>query len=77
MPSIAFALDRIRLTSDPDDPAGVPCPGCRHILTLHQPEPRSPDRLVGTCDECESWFLIHATARLMLRLPGEADLRDA
>ena len=33
------------------------CPSCENSLTLHQPDPDLPDRILATCDECKSWFL--------------------
>jgi hypothetical protein len=33
------------------------CPQCGHALALHQPDPELPDRLLGTCEECKSWYL--------------------
>jgi hypothetical protein len=36
----------------------IHCLACDCELILHQPDPDLPDRLLGTCDECKSWFLI-------------------
>ena len=33
------------------------CPRCENSLTMHQPDPQLPDRLLATCDDCKSWFL--------------------
>jgi hypothetical protein len=67
MNSTSLILDLIRMRSDPGDRSGVACPGCRHVLTLHQPDPQFPDRLLGTCDVCRAWSLIDSAAGLMLR----------
>ncbi|HWE39040.1 MAG TPA: hypothetical protein VG406_21005 [Isosphaeraceae bacterium] len=40
------------------DLAEAPCPDCRSVLDLHQPEPDRPDRLLGTCPACGLWSLI-------------------
>lgn len=36
------------------------CPRCENSLTLHQPDPELPNRLLATCDECKSWFLANS-----------------
>jgi hypothetical protein len=35
------------------------------------PDQEMPDRLLGTCDECKSWFLIDAVREVMIPLPVE------
>jgi hypothetical protein len=77
MRSLLLALDIIRLVVAPDDLSRSRCPACLDALTLHQPDEMLPDRLLGTCGECHAWFLIDATAELMVRLPDEQALRDA
>jgi hypothetical protein len=72
-----LTFDVIRLGRDREDGSEVPCPACHHDLTFHQPDPECPDRLLGTCEACRTWFLVHAAAGLMLRLPDEEDVRDA
>lgn len=73
--SLSFAITHVG--SDLDHETGMPCPACRRTLTLHQPDPQSPDRMLATCDACDAWFLLHAAAGLMIRLPAEADLLGA
>jgi hypothetical protein len=46
------------------------CPRCEAGLTLHQPDPELPDRLLATCDECKAWFITRADAIELIRLPG-------
>jgi len=77
MSSILLSLDRIRLTSDPDHPLVVQCATCHESLVLHQPDEDLPDRLLGTCPECRTWFLIDCDAEVMVKLPDEDSLRDA
>ena len=36
------------------------CPGCENDLTIHQPDLDLWDRLLATCDECKSWFVLEA-----------------
>jgi hypothetical protein len=54
----------------------VECACCQGILEVHQPDLERPDRLLGTCAECGSWFLIDNEARVMLPLPDLRVTRD-
>ena len=36
----------------------IHCPRCQCPLVLHQPDPELADRLLATCDECKSWYLL-------------------
>ena len=76
MTSILLSLDLIRLTSDPDDPLVFQCTSCHDSLVLHQPDEDLPDRLLGTCQECRTWFLIDRATEVMVKLPDENTLRD-
>jgi hypothetical protein len=77
MTPILLSLDRIRLTSDPGHPMVVQCASCLDSLMLHQPDEDLPHRLLGTCPECRTWFLIDSDTEVMVKLPDESDLRDA
>ncbi len=49
------------------------CPDCGNPLDLHQPDPFSPDRILGVCPNCGRWVLIDVGSggRLILKkLPG-------
>ena len=46
------------------------CLDCHTELLLHQPDPELPDRLLGTCDECKSWFLVDAAEGTVIPLTG-------
>lgn len=48
---------------------GPTCPVCSHDLDIHQPDEGSPERLLGTCPECGSWFLIDPDLGQILLLP--------
>src|SRR5271166_1350535 len=45
--------------SEPDSTEGAPlvCRTCWSDLILHQPDPEMPERILGTCDECKTWYL--------------------
>ncbi len=49
------------------------CPQCENPLTLHQPDPTLPDRLLATCDDCKSWFLAGSQGCLLMALPWFPD----
>ena len=42
---------------------------CHSPLDRHQPVDATPERLVGTCDECGTWFLINDETHVMVPLP--------
>jgi hypothetical protein len=47
------------------------CQECESTLRLHQPDPELPDRLLGTCDDCKSWFLIDLAEEIVIPLFGK------
>ncbi len=51
------------------------CGRCQTVLERHQPDGERPDRLLGTCYECGTWYLIDTEAGLMYSLPDVAALR--
>ncbi len=54
----------------------IQCLGCESPLDFHQPDPDLPDRMLGTCDSCKSWYLLDfgngGLEALLTRLPAEA-----
>ena len=48
------------------------CPRCESSLSMHQPDPDLPDRLLATCDECKSWFLANSDATTLVPIPRTA-----
>jgi hypothetical protein len=58
-------MDTFRISSDEsclsaDEP--ISCPRCGADLSLHQPDLDQPQRLLATCPECRSWYLVDAKA---------------
>ena len=49
------------------------CARCQEVLDRHQPDEEQPDRLLGTCPHCSSWFLIDAASCVMYLLPDIGD----
>jgi hypothetical protein len=54
----------------PDGMLSIVCTLCGSPLALHQPDPGQPERLLGICDECRTWFLIDEQTELIAPLPG-------
>lgn len=56
----------------------VLCIRCQGVLDRHQPDDEQPDRLLGTCPSCSSWFLIDVRSNRMCLLPeiGSGDGPD-
>jgi hypothetical protein len=49
------------------------CPACGHPVDIQQPDSDLPDRLLGICFRCRSWFLIHVGGEgemILTGLPG-------
>jgi hypothetical protein len=63
---------------------GIMAPRCRtcgSVLALHQPDEKTPEHLLGTCDGCGDWFLIEVTRggaeAFLFDLPNVALIRAA
>ena len=56
--------------------AMVCCPHCECSLTLHQPDPELPNRLLATCDECKSWFLSDSDGVALVAIPECPDNQE-
>jgi hypothetical protein len=53
------------------------CQNCGYALTLHQPDPELPERLLGSCAECKCWYLTNPRgATLTLISRGTKRLRS-
>lgn len=44
--------------SDCDEIIPQVCRACGSELALHQPDPEMPERLLGTCGDCKTWYLL-------------------
>lgn len=45
------------------------CEKCGTPLTLHQPNVDQADRLLGTCEECKSWYVTSGWPMRLVYLP--------
>jgi hypothetical protein len=59
---------------------GTRCPNCTAYLTILQPDPGLPERLIGACEGCKNWYLIDmlpdVSEGTMLRLPEVQVIRN-
>jgi hypothetical protein len=67
MSPLSVALDLTRF----DDLSRVRCSRCQSSLDLHQPDVERPERLLGMCEDCRSWFLMAIDEGFMIRLPED------
>ena len=66
--------------SEPDSTEGAPlvCRTCWSDLILHQPDPEMPERILGTCDECKTWYLFDGDlecVEIAPRRTGQGEVR--
>jgi hypothetical protein len=47
----------------------VLCLYCENPLTLHQPDEELANRLLGTCEECKSWFITNFDGSTLVPIP--------
>jgi hypothetical protein len=53
----------------PDDISEFSCPHCGELLSLHLPDPQLSDRMLATCEECKSWYLLDRAGCRIVMLP--------
>jgi len=68
------------LISEPDstESDALVCRKCESDLTLHQPDTEMPDRLLGTCDKCKTWYLFDGDlecVEIAPRRTGQGEVR--
>lgn len=68
MSTVPFRDDEGRSTRA----ASPRCERCEAPLTLHQPDPDLPDRLLSTCDDCKSWYVFEDDLGMLIG-PTEVD----
>jgi hypothetical protein len=67
----------------PDDLSEFSCPHCGELLSLHLPDPQLSERMLATCEECKSWYLLDRVGCRIVMLPdfkpqkGELDSPQA
>jgi hypothetical protein len=61
--------------------ADVKCTVCKGLMDTHQPDPNQPERILGTCPGCGTWYLIDSyddgKKLLILQLPDPATIPHA
>lgn len=73
MRTVFVAVDVLRLQSL----CRLACLHCGEELAIHQPDPEMPERMLATCAECRSWYLIDCVASVMVLLPNAEDLQQS
>jgi hypothetical protein len=77
---VATELDVLRFPAAVERPVRAHCLNCDLPLSLSQPDLRSPDRLLGVCEQCKYWFFIHLipdqTEGILCRLPDVEVIRQ-
>src|SRR4051794_27134205 len=77
--SVSAKLDLLRFPAPPVRAVSACCLHCSSPLALHQPDPDSPERLLGVCEQCKHWFLIDLRSEqsegVMVRLPDTDVIR--
>jgi hypothetical protein len=48
------------ITQEVDTAEQPICEECDNELELHQPDKTNPDKLLGICDICHSWYVIES-----------------
>jgi hypothetical protein len=52
------SLNLACLPAPSDELCKSTCMSCGSSLDLHQPESEVPDRLLGTCPQCQRWYIL-------------------
>jgi hypothetical protein len=77
---VSADLDVLRFPTAIERLISTHCLNCSSPLSLSQPDLESPDRLLGVCQQCKHWFLIHLIADqsegLLCRLPDIEVIRQ-
>src|SRR5271166_1436500 len=64
--------------SDSTESEALVCRDCGGDLSLHQPDPEIPERILGTCDECKTWYLFDGDlerVEIAPRWTGQGEVR--
>jgi hypothetical protein len=79
--AIAAALTMVRFSTLPENHDEGRCFVCDGPLDLHQPDIRSPERVIGVCELCGNWYLIvlipGTDEAVMVALPDDQTFLNA
>ncbi len=74
-------LHLIHFSEHSDLLAGIRCLACQRLLEMHQPDVGFPERMLGICPACKSWYLMDLVQdepeAVMVTLPDGNYFRDA
>jgi hypothetical protein len=68
---IAVSLTLIDLPPSRKARLRVRCSNCQCHLAVHMPDPELPDRMLGTCSDCKSWYLLDCEGGVMFLMPED------
>jgi len=78
--TVMARLDVLPFATPAEDLTWVRCVHCKSPLDLLQPEVQFPERLLGICEECSSWYFIQLVLErsevIMLQIPEQRSLRE-
>ncbi len=81
MPQKTISVRLSRVSTRAEDHKALLCMQCGESLELHQPDSGFPNRMLGTCDACRTWFLLDLIpgepAAVMVVLPDNGFFLDA
>lgn len=70
-------LPAARRLEAPGDFSTVQCARCQGDLEFHQPDMDAPHRILATCGECGSWYLLDLAKAWILAFPRFEGLEEA
>jgi hypothetical protein len=77
---VAAELEVLLFPAAIERPVRAHCLNCDLPLSLSQPDLDSPERLLGVCEQCKHWFVIHLildqSQGLLCRLPDIEVIRQ-
>ena len=58
MIAASLTMRMVRFSTLPENYDEGRCLVCDGTLDLHQPDVRSPERVIGVCEVCGNWYMI-------------------
>jgi hypothetical protein len=72
--AISIPVTPLEMAVDYSADDEICCLGCQTPLELHLPDQNRPERLLGTCNACGSWYLLDCEASAIVLLPQSQSL---
>jgi hypothetical protein len=78
---VALWIATLPDSDDLDPERSLLCLVCDEELEVHQPDPDCPERMLATCGQCRSWYLVECDGdsgeTLLVGLPDPDQIREA